>query len=563
VSSSCARWTSVAATLVAIGCAHHGDEPQLETHVDDWRDQIVYQIVVDRFANGDPDNDVIGDIGPIPGDLARHQGGDWRGITHRLDYIERLGATAIWISPIIANVDRGDRQDGYHGYWASDFTRLNPRFGSVDDLRELVDSAHGRDMLVIVDIVTNHTGRLFFYDFDGDGVSDSGEMEPRFSHDGPHDAPIEWLYPKPRVFRYQVDGSVAAVELGDDSFHRRGQTDDQQAQAQKELGDFPTGLRDLDTESAPVLAAMVDTYARWVEMTDIDGFRLDAVPHVPHEFWREFAYRLRARLERMGKRKFLLLGEVFNADPTVLAGYTSRGGLDSVFDFTLKRFVIDSFILDGAPASTALVALEDSRAAYPALPHEFGVELSPWQARVAFADNHDVARLRGELDDPFAAELAMTVVFTTDAIPAVYYGTEAELDGGWGNASREALWDTGYREDTRMFAHIARLSALRRDREALRRGSLQVAYASEMSAQRSGPGAGVLAYERATDGDRVLVVLNGHPIDDGVAIVPTGFAPGTQLFDALGGVSEITVDSDGAAHVEIPPRRAWILIPRG
>lgn len=556
----CPRLVAVTA-LVALGCvAEPANERAVATHAGDWRDQIIYQIVVDRFANGDPDNDRIGDIGTISGDLARHQGGDWRGITDRLDYIERLGATAIWISPIVANVDRGERQDGYHGYWASDFTELNPRFGSLDDLRELVDSAHARDMLVIVDVVTNHTGRLFFYDFDGDGVSDTGEMEPRFSHDGPHDANIEWLYPKPRAFRYRPGGDVEVVELDDDHFHRRGQTDDQQVQQQKELGDFPTGLRDLDTENEAVLAAMVDTYARWVELTDIDGFRLDAVPHVPHEFWRDFAYLLRARLWRMGKHNFLMLGEVFNADPNVLSAYTSRGGLDAVFDFTLKRLVIDSFILDGAPASTARIALEDSRPVYPDLPHEFGVALSPWESRVAFADNHDMPRLRGELDDPFAAELAMTVVLTTDAIPAIYYGTEAELDGGWGNASREVLWDTGYPEDTRMFGHLAALAALRRDREALRRGSLDVVYASDITARQSAPGAGILAYERATDDDRVLIVVNGHPIDDGVAAIPTGFAPGTILHDGLGGVSGLTVDGDGSVRVTIPPRRAWLLI---
>ncbi|HJL29268.1 MAG TPA: alpha-amylase family glycosyl hydrolase, partial [Polyangiaceae bacterium LLY-WYZ-15_(1-7)] len=103
--------------------------PTIETHVEDWRDEVIYQVVVDRFENGDPSNDVLDGIGPDPGDLVRHQGGDWEGLRQRLGYIEALGATAIWISPIVANVDRTPREDGYHGYWASDFTRLNPRFG--------------------------------------------------------------------------------------------------------------------------------------------------------------------------------------------------------------------------------------------------------------------------------------------------------------------------------------------------------------------------------------------------------------------------------------------------
>ncbi|HUH01635.1 MAG TPA: alpha-amylase family glycosyl hydrolase [Kofleriaceae bacterium] len=544
--------------LACAACAA-ADEPAIATHVDDWRDEVIYQIVVDRFDNGDPTNDVVDGIAPVPGDLARFQGGDWAGVTRRLGYLERLGVTTLWISPVVDNVQRTGYQDGYHGYWASSFIVPNRRFGELEELRALVASAHGRGMKVIVDLVVNHAGRVFFYDLDGDGAMGPGEAEPTFSDAGPYDAPLVWLTDPPEVYRAGPEGHLEVMALAAEHFHRRGQTTDG-SPLQKELGDFPTGLRDLDTEHPELVAALVDTVVHWVELTDVDGFRLDAVPHAPPAFWSQFAAEVRARLAVLGKHRFLLLGEVFDGDPSRLAGYTGPGGLDSVFDFSLKGRVIDNFILDGFSAASVAPALAEYASYYPAAPHPAGIELSPWQARVSFADNHDVPRLRYWLDDPLAAELAMTVVFTVDAIPAVYYGTEQELDGGWGNASREVLWERGFAEDTRMYGHLARLAAIRRDSPALRRGSLRVAYASEVSARESGPGAGLLAWERYTAGDRVLIAVNAHPIDRAAATIRTGFASGTALRDELGG-GTFEVGPGGDVTVEVAPRRALILAP--
>jgi alpha-amylase len=588
-------------TLIALvsACGPTQDtSATLQTHVGDWRDEVIYQILVDRFANGDPQNDIIDGVGTKPGQLARFQGGDWRGIEQRLGYIQRLGATTIWISPIVDNVQRTDYQDGYHGYWAADFTRINRRFGSLSDLRSLVRTAHRRGVKVIIDVVTNHAGRLFFYDFDSDGHADPGELEPGFSKTGPHAAPVSWMLPRPQVFRYadrqawrqtlasasritapgSADPSDGFVPPGDgverlsldaSHFHRRGQTSNFFDRAQKLHGDFPTGLRDLHTENEQVIGAMVDTYLRWVELTDVDGFRLDAVPHVPQAFWARFARELRAALAARGKHRFILLGEVFDRDPKLLASYTREGGLDAVFDFSLKWEVVDAFLLDGWPAADARGALEGYRAHYPSEGHSGGVGLSPWQARVSMMDNHDMQRLRRELDDPFVAELAMTLVFTVDAIPSIYYGTEQELVGAWGNASREVLWEVGYREHTRMYKHIAKLAKLRKELPALRRGGLVVRYASPISARQRAPGAGLLAYERALDDDaasarggRALVALNGHPIDHATAKVPTGFNPGTLLRDLLGEAKLLwRVEADGRIPLSIPPRRAVLLVP--
>lgn len=533
---------AVAAALAALGCSVEAEAPAWGTHVDDWRDHVVYQIVVDRFDNGDPGND----DGVVPGDLARWQGGDWRGVTRRLDYLEELGVTAIWISPVVANVPRLPDADGYHGYWAADFTEVERRFGSLEELQELVAEAHRRDMAVIVDVVINHTGRVFFYDFDGDGEPDDGELEPRYAGDDAY-AELAWLSPAPRVFH-----GAGARELELDDFHRRGQITDYASAEQRELGDFPDGLRDLDTERPETMDALVDTWVRWVELTDVDGFRLDAAPHVPHAAWRAFAERLRDRLAARGKDRFLLVGEVWNADPQVLAGYTAEGGLDSVFDFSFKRAVIDGVILDGAAPATAVAALTDHRALYPDAPHAGGVALAPWQARLSFADNHDMRRVRGWLNDPYAVELALTAVLTVDAIPCIYYGTEQGFAGAGGHGSREVMWTTDFRTDGRIARHLMALTAARRASPALRRGDLRVRYADA-----NGPG--VLAWERAADGDRALVALNSDPTRARTAAIETGWPAGTVVRDQLRDSAPITVGAGGVVEVAVPPRAAIIL----
>lgn len=540
------------ALLLALGC---GDEPApiaVRTHVDDWKDQLIYQVVVDRFANGDPTNDVQNGIGPDPSDLRRHQGGDWKGLRERLDYVEAVGATALWISPVVANVDRAGDEDGYHGYWASDFTAPNPRFGDLDELRLLVRDAHRRGIAVIVDVVVNHAGRVFDYDLDADGEVDAAEIEPPYRAE-PYDVPLLWSA-RPWLF----DGDGLPFELQADDYRRRGVGLSGEGRI---YGDFPTGLRDLRTDDERILEALVSTYAWWVEQTDVDGFRLDAVPHVEEAFWPEFGRRLRARLAAMGKHRFFLFGETFDGNPAAQALTTDdEGDLDSFLDFPLKLQLIDGVILDGNAPETATAALAEARSGFRPFEQPAGIGLGPWSARVTFVDNHDTWRIRGDLDSFDAARLALLVVFTTDGIPCLYYGTEQELRGQGGGESRERLWDTGYRQDTATWAWIQQLRALRRELPALVHGDLSVRFASDEDGFSEVEHAGLLAYERQLDGERVLVVLNAHALEASSGSIPTGFTPGTELRDRLEGRT-LTVGSDGAVAVMLPPRGAMVLAP--
>ncbi|MCB9655381.1 MAG: hypothetical protein H6729_14775 [Deltaproteobacteria bacterium] len=592
----------LAVSAFGTGCG--GDDFPL---VEDWRDQIVYEVIVDRFDDGDSGNNTVDGVSVVPGALERFQGGDWRGLTRRLGYLQRLGITAIWISPIVANVQRTEGQDGYHGYWAKDFTTLNARFGDLDDLRALVDGAHARGMRVIVDVVTNHTGRVFFYDLNGDGVlSSDAEWYPPFEPDGPYPTDeVVWTEPPPRLFS-EEGGEMVPWTLEPKHFHLRGQMAGYVGDA-RELTDFPTGLRDLHTEDERVIEGLIDTYVYWAESIGFDGFRLDAVPHVNRAFWTRFCTEVRARLRDRGIHDFLLLGEVYDDDPEVLASYTNDGQFDSVFDFSLKWRAIDALLLDGAPASLAREALVDNRAYYPDTPHENGVGLTPWQARMSFADNHDMWRIAAAIDDPWIPILAFTLVYTVDAIPVLYYGSEHDFIGIGGDTSRERLWTTGFDESNWMYRYLARLAELRQSSVALRRGDLIVRYASEAStaveyrgddstdedapgtgtgsgtgigtssgslsaSDASSPGsqasvatppdAGLLVYERRFGDEVVLVALNANARREARAQVDTSFSEGTRLRDALFGEDAGRVGPHGRFDVVLPARSVAVLFKR-
>ena len=551
--------------MLAPGCAEPPlGRPALETHVEDWRDEIIYQVVVDRFDNGDTSNDALEGLGTDPLDLRRHQGGDWAGLRRRLGYIRELGATAIWISPIVRNVDRAGPEDGYHGYWASDFTELNPRFGDMQELRRLVRDAHALGLKVIVDVVTNHAGRVFDYDLDGDGVASADEIEPPFRAAGPYDVPLLWRVPPPRLF----SGEEGVLTLGPEHFRRRG-LGDVSIPLVKVLGDFPTGLRDLDTEREDVLAALIDTYVRWVVETDIDGFRIDAVPHVEQAFWPRFCTGIRERLAALGKERFLMLGEVFVSDGATIAEFTREGGIDSFMDLPFKLSLVDGVLLSGEAPATARRALVENRTLFPSAPHPQGIGVDPWRARAALLDNHDTWRIRGELDDPKVVTIGLMALFALDAIPVIYYGTEAELDGMGGGASREPLWEHGFAREGRTFDRIQALAALRRGSAALRRGSLELRYASEFGGLSDAPDAGILSWERHLEAlggapeERILLVINAHALQSSRATIPSGFAAGTVLIDALDpGVDRFVVAAGGEITLSLGPRRGLLLMAR-
>ncbi len=588
----------------AVGCIEvprEGKRPVLANHVEDWRDEVIYQVIVDRFANGDVNND----YNVRPGALARYQGGDWRGMQDHLDYLQELGVTTLWISPVVRNVETDADVDSYHGYWQQDLTEVNPHFGDLPALRSLAAALHDRGMKIVLDIVTNHMGQVFFYDMNlnghpdiyigGTGQPNAGagtdptspvvratEYDPDFDIRGVqastslgiagrapmiffNDATINRVPPKPAIFATR------------EAYHGLGRILNYDIEQQTELGDFPGGLKDVATENPAVRTAMIDAFARWVEEVDFDGFRIDTVKHVEHDFWKVFTAGVRDRVYAQGKNNFFMFGEAFDGRDQLLGSYTQKGELDSVFYFSQKFQVFrDVFQMAHDPTQqkgTDQIAnlWKDRAVNYGTEAQDKGIHVPPYKALVNFMDNHDVSRFLFDAQgDKDALRNAMTLLTTEEGIPCLYYGTEQELAGGNDPANREVLWNTGFATGNDTFRHFAKLTRLRKAYLALRRGDTTVRFSTTHVGTEDD--AGVFAFERA-GGDAAdryaLVVVNSNARKASTSAnadgaMKVGAAPGTTFVDVLDPQqARYQVGTDGSLSVTVPAQRALILVPEG
>jgi alpha-amylase len=588
---------ALAFALGSTGCMDFSEvegERPMHTNVQDWRNEVIYQLMVDRFANGDLANDYrIQKQAP-----GRYHGGDWRGVEDHLGYLQNLGVTALWISPIVKNVETDAGVDGYHGYWTQDFTQLNPHFGDIASLRRMVDAAHARGIKVILDIVVNHVGQLFYYDINLNGQPDervAGAGAPLYgsqpptsdvSHVNEYDpdydprgvqawtslgeagpAPIVFVFdpatnhmpPQPPIFQEAR------------AYNRKGRVWDWNQDDQVQLGDFPGGLKDVNTQDPDVRQALIDVFVRWVELTDLDGFRIDTLKHVEHEFWQTFAPAVRQRLAAKGKTNFFMFGESFDGRDDLVGSFTFDNEVDSVFYFPQYYSVIRDVFQNGGPTqqiqnlfSTRL----DPGGNYGTTPQEGGIGVPPNKALVNFLDNHDVGRFLYFRNDTKALDNALLYLMTEDGIPCIYYGTEQAFSGGNDPANREDLWLSGYNQQSPQYEWIQRLTRIRKAYPALTHGDLKITWSSDRVADE--PDAGIIAYER-TGGDAgsayALVVINTNASHDsstafngaGMAVAAPG---GTALVNVLDPSETVSVAADGTLTVSVPPTSGKIFVPQ-
>jgi glycosidase len=573
--------------------------PVLATHVKDWRDEVIYQVLIDRFANGDSNNDYT----VREGALARYQGGDWRGLRDHLeDYILQLGVTTLWISPVVKNVETDADVDGYHGYWAQDLAQANPHFGDLAELRKLTAKAHELKLKVVLDIVTNHMGQLFYYDmnlnghpdiyFGGSGPLPVQESNSPVTHETEYDpdwdprgvqaftslgpagrAPMIFIQ-DPSINRVPPPGILGTVG----AYHGFGRILNYDDQKQRELGDFPGGLKDLATELPEVRAELIDKYAHWVETADFDGFRIDTVKHVEIGFWKEFATKIRQRLAPQNKTNFFMFGEAFDGNDQLVGSYTQDGMLDGMFYFPQHYQVFrDVFVNAHDPTqqkgTDQIQRLwDDRRKNYNVNPQPGGTGVAPAKTLVNFLDNHDVERfLFAAQGDKDALRNALVLLMTEEGVPCLYYGTEQEFSGGNDPANREVMWNTGYDTNGDTFRHFSKLAKLRASDApgtALRRGDTHVVWSSAHVGGE--PDAGIFAYER-TGGDAgpayALVVLNTNAQKDSVTGDDTKTMTLAQknvtLVDTLDPEQKrYPVAATGELRVTVPKQRAMILMPQ-
>jgi alpha-amylase len=575
---------SIAAAAGIAACSAGGGSGAVQSNAGtDWRDEVIYQAITDRFADGDLNNNWNVDRTA----LGKYQGGDWRGMAQKAGYLKDLGVTAVWISPIVKNVEQDVGVGGYHGYWTQDFTAVNPHFGDINALRDLVSTFHANGIKVIVDIVTNHIGQLFYYDINLNGKPDelfygSGnspaspvqrvtEYDPDWDPNGIH-AQVGWQIMGPAPIRWINDPSVNRVAIeppefqNPDWYHRKGRVvaSGNWPRDQVLLADFPGGLKDLATERQDVRDALARVFGDWIRAVDIDGFRIDTLKHVEHEFWQDFCPRMRRAALAKGKQNFFMFGEAYDGDDQLVGSYTQRDMVDSAFYFPQYYTAIQG-VIRGGGATSAIEQLYGRKQYYGQAPQPGGVGVAPAHMLVNFIDNHDVPRFLAGMPDQTRLKVALAYIFACEGVPCIYYGTEQGFSGGGDPANRERLWDSGYDEGAPLFRWISKLAAVRRDHPALRRGEVAVRWATDRTGGEQD--AGIFAMERIDPAEVALFVMNvngGHAsvTSWNGADMQTSFAGGTVLVDLLDPGYQVTVQQGGKVAVSVPAVTARILVPR-
>lgn len=455
-----------------------------------WSEDVIYFVMTDRFADGDPANNTPAGCDPAlydphQKDISRYMGGDLRGLEKALQsgYFNDLGVTALWITPVVKNVwrsgyDLGGWKTGYHGYWAQDWLDIDPHLtsrvsltgkaypdnagGRMEHYRDFVKLARSKGIKIIQDVVMNHAGPVFYYDVNGDGVFDVSHKEEwvqPYKHDGFH-GNARWAdIPKWNAERVQPDGprellgarvATTGVLSDLDAYGRKGFSHDSLGKSDGEevTCDF-FSLRDFWTaRDGKHFDALVDEfvaiYQFYLGTVGVDGLRIDTVKHVHHEFWDAFTERLRRKLGPTEADK-LLFGEIYDGSPDVLGRYTWRAdwpakkdpSLDSVLDFNFC-FSAREYLRKPGTQHGSAAALEKSLLTRTAVnpskqrpfynPNPGADGLNSQQKIITFIENHDgLNRFRVSGVTERRNRLAQALVMTLPGIPCLYYGAEASL----------------------------------------------------------------------------------------------------------------------------------------
>lgn len=524
----------------------------------DWRDQVVYFLMIDRFDDGDAGNNDQGAGEYDPADGRKYSGGDLAGVARRLDYLRDLGATAVWITPPVANQwwNPGGSYGGYHGYWASDFSAVDAHYGTLDDYRALSRALHGRGMYLVQDVVVNHVADWIRCD-DGvdpaDAASIAAHCMVRTDAQGrsaPVQAPFDRNDPDDPADRaaglYHFTPSISDFE------DRR-----------QELEFALAGLDDLDTENPEVRRALRDAYGMWIREVGVDAFRVDTAFHVPADFFPDFLQAPDAGAPGVarvaadtGRADFLSFGEGFGADRAFddrqarkLDAYMRvDGGLPSMINFPLYGTLGDVFAR-GRPTAELRHRIDSMMA----------VHADPWRMPT-FVDNHDVDRFLAGGSEA-ALKQALLAMLSLPGIPVIWQGTEQGF-----TERRRAMFAGGHQSggrdhfdpDAPLYRYLRRAIALRRDHPVLSRGTPTVLAANAARA-------GAIAWRMDHAGEAMLVVFNaadGEVLLDGLA---AGLPAGTGLSPAFAIEGEAPVPRvarDGTLTLRLPARSgyAWTVV---
>lgn len=501
---------------------HNGTSAGMRSGMKAWDDGIIYSIMIDRFNDGDTANDI-----PVVHDSiftqANYQGGDLAGITQKIDdgYFDSLGVNVLWISPVNDNPDVAFREyppphrwySGYHGYWPISENKVEEKFGTMAELKRLIARAHKHGMRVLLDFVAHHV-----------------HIDHPFYKEHP-----DWF---------------GTLDLPDGRKNLR-------------LWDefrlttwFEPYMPSFDyTRSKAALEAVSDNAVWWLTETGADGFRHDAVKHVPNEFWRTLTRKLKERIELPMHKKVYQIGETFG-DYDLIASYVNNGQLSAQFNFNLSYFAIPVF-------------LEPDRSFLSIDYHMKKSFLSFGYNNVMgnIMDSHDKVRYMAYADGKVKnqgvdtremawhnpptvdhrssyakAELYFAYMLTIPGLPVVYYGSEFGMTGADDPDNRRFMrFGSSLSENEQgMLAVTRTLVHMRREHSALRYGDFFTLQADTA----------VYAYLRSDMNERLLVVLNKSLEGKSVELKLPGAYAAKQLTDVMDGT--VIGISDRRAVVTVP-----------
>ena len=472
-----------------------------------WADEVLYFVLVDRFADGDPGNNVRVQI-RNPGGW---HGGDLKGLTQQLDELQDLGVTALWINPVQLQQARGMpaqapakmgipefTHEGFHGYWMHDFEQMDPHFGTESDLKNLVDQAHRRGIKVLLDVVYNHTGYTSSY-----SSRKTAAGEP-------------WI----RVGEGNCEIDAVTCAVG--------------------------GLPDLKTEIPEIRDYLIAANIALAKRTGIDGFRLDTYKHVTSAFWAEHRKRTRAELGA----DFFLLAEYWGGTAQGLDAFFERDEVDSGFDFSFKGSC-EGWV-QGRGRSVAYGAYLRSR-------HQ----VRKGYLLAHYLSSHDEPMALGNLGgDKARFRVCAALQMASLGMPVIYYGEEVARGGhDWPLNRNDMPWGgrdiqpgKGVARDEALRSFYKQLIQVRKERPALRRGDYQLLMQPQDAA---------LAFARrdSASGDVVVVLANrdDQPLAADIA-VPTGWpADAKSARDLLGG--ETLATSQGRIKLMLAPKSVRMFAP--
>ena len=397
----------------------------------DWHTSTMYFLMVDRFTDGEPNNNEPVEDADIQPE-ANHHGGDLQGVAQRLrsGYFQDLGMNTVWISPVTQNAegawglwqdstrtDVTSKFSGYHGYWPVSCTQVDRRFGSQEALEALTSSAHDQDMNVVLDYVANHV------------------------HE---DHPLMNIHPDWTTDLYLPDGTMNTEKWDE---HRLTTW-------------FDTFMPTLDLERDEVSEVMSDSAAWWAYHSGIDGFRHDATKHIPESFWRKLTFKLKEAQQQTGTRMFQI-GETYGS-PDLIGSYLSSGMIDAQFDFNLYDKMVGAIAFEDGNWEDLVQTNLESLQAYGA--HHLMGNITGNQDRPRFAsladgslDPQEDTKFQGWTQDiehngdqGYAKmRLLMSYLMSVPGIPCVYYGDEIADVGGNDPDNRRMMRFDGLNEQER------------------------------------------------------------------------------------------------------------------